>query len=154
MRLGTKIKELRKRKGLTQIELSERTELTERTIQRIENHEVEPLKYSLKKIGEVLGHNLNEQKLNNMTKKQRLLNIFIISISILIVVEFIIGWLTWEEHWWVLIGISIPILGGVSIPYYKKEKSKPITLNQQKNLGILISLILGGLLVSIGILIS
>ena len=154
MRLGTKIKELRKRKGLTQIELSERTGLTERTIQRIENHEVEPSKHSLKKMGEVLGHNLNEQKLNNMTKKQRLLNIFIISISILIVVEFIIGWLTWEEHWWVLIGWSIPILGGVSIPYYKKEKSKQITLNQQKNLGILISLILGGLLVSIGILIS
>jgi transcriptional regulator with XRE-family HTH domain len=153
MRFGTKIKELRKRKGLTQIELSERTGLTERTIQRIENHEVEPSKHSLKKMGEVLGHNLNEQKLNNMTKKQRLLNIFIISISILIVVEFIIGWLTWEEHWWVLIGWSIPILGGVSIPYFKK-KSKPITLNQQKNLGILISLILGGLLVSIGILIS
>ena len=105
-------------------------------------------------MGEVLGHNLNEQKLNNMTKKQRLLNILIISISILIVVEFIIGWLTWEEHWWVLIGWSIPILGGVSIPYYKKEKSKPITLNQQKNLGILISLIFGGLLVSIGILLS
>ena len=154
MRLGTKIKELRKRKGLTQIELSERTGLTERTIQRIENHEVEPSKHSLKKMGEVLGHNLNEQKLNNMTKKQRLLNIFIISISILIVVEFIIGWLTWEEHWWVLISWFFPILGGVSIPYYKKEKSKPITLNQQKNLGILISLILGGLLVSIGILIS
>ena len=154
MRLGTKIKELRKRKGLTQIELSERTGLTERTIQRIENHEVEPSKHSLKKMGEVLGHNLNEQKLNNMTKKQSLLNIFIISISILIVVEFIIGWLTWEEHWWVLISWFFPILGGVSIPYYKKEKSKPITLNQQKNLGILISLILGGLLVSIGILIS
>ena len=154
MRLGTKIKELRKRKGLTQVELSERTGLTERTIQRIENHEVEPSKHSLKKMGEVLGHNLNEQKLNDMTKKQRLLNIFIISISILIVVEFIIGWLTWEEHWWVLISWFFPILGGVSIPYYKKEKSKPITLNQQKNLGILISLILGGLLVSIGILIS
>ena len=121
MRLGTKIKELRKRKGLTQIELSERTGLTERTIQRIENHEVEPSKHSLKKMGEVLGHNLNEQKLKNMTKKQRLLNIFIISISILIVVEFIIGWLTWEEHWWVLISWFFPILGGVSIPYYKKK---------------------------------
>ena len=128
MRLGTKIKELRKKKGLTQIELSEKTRLTERTIQRIENHEVEPSKHSLKKMGEVLGHNLNEQKLNNMTKKQRLLNIFIISISILIVVEFIIGWLTWEEHWWVLISWFFPILGGVSIPYYKKIKKNQ---NQQ-----------------------
>lgn len=128
MRLGTKIKELRKRKGLTQIELSEKTGLTERTIQRIENHEVEPSKHSLKKMGEVFGHNLNEQKLNNMTKKQRLLNIFIISISILIVGEFIIGWLTWEEHWWVLISWFFPILGGVSIPYYKKSKKNQ---NQQ-----------------------
>ena len=124
MRLGTKIKELRKKKGLTQIELSERTELTERTIQRIENHEVEPSKHSLKKIGNVLNHNLIEQKFNDMTKKQRLLNIFIISISILIVVEFLIGWLTCEEHWWVLISWFFPILGGVSIPYYKKRKGK------------------------------
>ena len=124
MRLGTKIKELRKKKGLTQIELSERTGLTERTIQRIENHEVEPSKHSLKKIGNVLNHNLIEQKFDDMTKKQRLLNIFIISISILIVVEFFIGWLTWDEHWWVLIGWFFPILGGVSIPYYKKRKGK------------------------------
>jgi len=124
MRLGTKIKKLRKKKGLTQIELSERTGLTERTIQRIENHEVEPSKHSLKKIGNVLNHNLIEQKFNDMTKKQRLLNIFIISSSILIVVEFLIGWLTWEEHWWVLISWFFPILGGVSITYYKKRKGK------------------------------
>jgi transcriptional regulator with XRE-family HTH domain len=124
MRLGTKIKELRKKKGLTQIELSERTGLTERTIQRIENHEVEPSKHSLKEIGNVLNYNLIEQKFDDMTKKQRLLNIFIISISILIVVEFFIGWLTWDEHWWVLISWFFPILGGVSIPYYKKRKGK------------------------------
>ena len=62
MRLGTKIKELRTKQGLTQIELAEKTGLTERTIQRIENNEVEPSKHSLKKMGEVLGHNLNELK--------------------------------------------------------------------------------------------
>ena len=67
---------------------------------------------------------LTKKKFNDMTKKQRLLNIFIISISILIVVEFLIGWLTWEEHWWVLISWFFPILGGVSIPYYKKRKGK------------------------------
>ena len=82
MRLGTKIKELRKKKGLTQIELSEKTGLTERTIQRIENHEVEPSKHSLKKMGEVFNQNLNQQKFNDMTKKQRILNVFIISISL------------------------------------------------------------------------
>ena len=121
MRLGTKIKSLRIEKGFTQIELSEKAGLTERTIQRIENHEVEPSKHSLKKIGEVLDCNLNELKLNDMTKKQRLLNIFLISISILIVIEFLIGWLTWEADWWVLAAWFFPFLGGVSIPYFKKK---------------------------------
>ena len=122
MRLGTKIKELRTKQGLTQIELAEKTGLTERTIQRIENHEVEPSKHSLKKMGEVLGHNLNELKRKDMTKKQNALNIFLAAISILIVVEFLIGWLTWEQHWWVLISWFFPLFGGVSIPYFKKPK--------------------------------
>ena len=122
MRLGTEIKELRTKQGLTQIELAEKTGLTERTIQRIENHEVEPSKHSLKKMGEVLGHNLNELKRKDMTKKQKALNIFLVGISILIVVEFLIGWLTWEQHWWVLISWFFPLFGGVSIPYFKKSK--------------------------------
>ena len=122
MRLGTKIKELRTKQGLTQIELAEKTGLTERTIQRIENHEVEPFKHSLKKMGEVLDHNLNELKSKDMTKKQKALNIFLVGISILIVVEFLIGWLTWEQHWWVLISWFFPLFGGVSIPYFKKSK--------------------------------
>ena len=122
MRLGTKVKELRTKQGLTQIELAEKTGLTERTIQRIENHEVEPSKHSLKKMGEVLGHNLNELKRKDMTKKQKALNIFLVGISILIVVEFLIGWLTWEQHWWVLISWFFPLFGGVSIPYFKKSK--------------------------------
>jgi transcriptional regulator with XRE-family HTH domain len=121
MRLGTKIKELRKKKGLTQIELSEKTGLTERTIQRIENHEVEPSKHSLKKIGEVLDCNLNEQKLNDMTKNQRILNLILFAISVLIAIEFFIGWLTWEADWWVLAAWFFPLLGGVSIPYFKKK---------------------------------
>ena len=95
--------------------------LTERTIQRIENHEVEPSKYALNKIGEVLNCNLNEQKRKDMTKKQRRLNIFLIAISILIVLEFFIGWLTWENDWWVLAAWFFPLLGGVSIPYFKKK---------------------------------
>ena len=95
--------------------------LTERTIQRIENHEAEPSKHALNKIGEVLNCNLNEQKRKDMTKKQRRLNIFLIAISILIVLEFLMGWLTWEHHWWVLVAWFFPLLGGVSIPYFKKK---------------------------------
>lgn len=122
MRLGTQIKQLRIAKGLTQLELSEQTGLTERTIQRIENHEVEPSKHSLVKIGDVLGQNLYQTKLQVMTKQQRLLHVFLIAISVLIVVEFLIGWLTWEDHWWVLISWFFPVLGGISIRYPKKQK--------------------------------
>ena len=95
--------------------------LTERTTQRIENHKVEPSIHALNKIGEVLNCNLNEHKRKDMTKKQRRLNIFLIAISILIVLEFLMGWLTWEVHWWVLAAWFFPLLGGVSIPYFKKK---------------------------------
>jgi len=54
MKLGPKIKNLRKKKGLTQFDLSEKSGLSLRTIQRIENNENKPSIYSLRKIGEVL----------------------------------------------------------------------------------------------------
>ena len=154
MRLGTQIKQLRIAKGLTQMELSEQTGLTERTIQRIENHEVEPSKHSLGKIGDVLGQNLNQTKLQMMTKQQRLLHVFLIAISVLIVVEFLIGWLTWEDHWWVLISWLFPLLGGISIPYPKKQKATSSTPEQQFNMGLILALILGGILVTLGILLA
>ena len=51
MKLGTKIKELRKKEGLTQLDLSEKSGLSLRTIQRIENDENKPSVYSLRMIG-------------------------------------------------------------------------------------------------------
>ena len=66
MKLGTKIKELRKKKGLTQRDLSEKSGLSLRTIQRIENDENKPSVYSLRKIGEVLNHKFNLKKFNIM----------------------------------------------------------------------------------------
>jgi len=63
MNIGIVIKEVRKQKGLTQLDLSENANLSERTIQRIENDEVEPSFYSLKSIGEILGIDL--QKIRN-----------------------------------------------------------------------------------------
>ena len=54
MNIGIVIKEVRKQKGLTQQDLSEHSNLSARTIQRIENNEVEPSFYSLKSIGEIL----------------------------------------------------------------------------------------------------
>ena len=60
MNICVVIKEVRKQKGLTQLDLSEHSNLSVRTIQRIENNEVEPSFYSLKSIGEILKINLQE----------------------------------------------------------------------------------------------
>jgi transcriptional regulator with XRE-family HTH domain len=59
MNPGQKVKDLRKRIGLTQTRLAEETGITLRTIQRIENDEVTPSLHSLQKLSEILGENLN-----------------------------------------------------------------------------------------------
>jgi transcriptional regulator with XRE-family HTH domain len=55
------------RLGITQSGLSELTGITIRTIQRIENNEVVPSLYSLKKIGEALQIDLLEQPIESET---------------------------------------------------------------------------------------
>lgn len=54
METGKLIKKLRIEKGMTQEELAELTELSARTIQRIENGEVDPRTYSLQMIAKAL----------------------------------------------------------------------------------------------------
>jgi len=54
METGKLIKELRIKKGMTQEELADRTELSARTIQRIENGEVDPRAYTLQMIAKAL----------------------------------------------------------------------------------------------------
>ena len=66
MKLGARIKELRRKKGLTQHDLSEKTGLSLRTIQRIENSENKPSVYSLRKIGEALDYKFNLKEFNIM----------------------------------------------------------------------------------------
>jgi transcriptional regulator with XRE-family HTH domain len=65
MNIGIVIKEIRTQKGLTQLELSEHADLSERTVQRIENDEVAPSLHSLKSIGEILEVDLVEIKSRN-----------------------------------------------------------------------------------------
>ena len=60
MEFGARLKEIRTSLNISQKELSEKTGLTLRTIQRIENNEVKPSLYSLKVIGEVLKTDLSE----------------------------------------------------------------------------------------------
>jgi len=54
METGKLIRELRIKKGMTQEELADLTELSARTIQRIENGEVDPRAYTLQMIAKAL----------------------------------------------------------------------------------------------------
>ncbi len=58
MNFGEQLKEIRTSKGLTQNELSEKSGVALRTVQRMERNEVKPSLYSMNAIGEVLGVNL------------------------------------------------------------------------------------------------
>ena len=60
MEFGERLKELRTGLNFSQKELAEKTGLTLRTIQRIENNEVKPSLYSLRMIGEALQIDLTE----------------------------------------------------------------------------------------------
>jgi transcriptional regulator with XRE-family HTH domain len=68
MEFGERLKELRTNFNCSQKELAEKTGLTLRTIQRIENNEVKPSLYSLKVIGEVLKADLSEFVKTSETK--------------------------------------------------------------------------------------
>ena len=58
MNFGEQLKEIRSSKGLTQIELSEKSGIALRTVQRMERNEGKPSMYSMNAIGDALGVNL------------------------------------------------------------------------------------------------
>ena len=89
------IKELRLRQGYTQVDLAELSSLSLRTIQRIENNEVEPTPYSLNQIGEVLGVNLNELKNNIMKQKSKSTNSWNILLHLSSIFGIIITSIIW-----------------------------------------------------------
>ena len=68
MEFGERLKELRTRLNYSQKEISEKTGLTLRTIQRIENNEVKPSLYSLRVLGEALQTDLTEVEKPSETK--------------------------------------------------------------------------------------
>lgn len=76
MYIGIVIKEVRKLKGLTQDELADRTNISVRTIQRIEKDAVEPSLYSLKTIGAILDVDfLKIKNVNSMAYVKKILGI-------------------------------------------------------------------------------
>jgi transcriptional regulator with XRE-family HTH domain len=68
MEFGERLKELRTSLNCSQKELAEKTGLTLRTIQRIENNEVKPSLYSLKVIGDALKTDFSEFSKQSETK--------------------------------------------------------------------------------------
>lgn len=76
MNIGIVISEVRKHIGLTQQDLSDLTNISVRTLQRIENDKVEPSLYSLKNLSKILKIDLLKIRANNsMQYTSRILGI-------------------------------------------------------------------------------
>ena len=105
MRIGQEIKKLRLDKGMTQEELAERTNLSVRTIQRIENGEVDPRAYTLQTIATALDvefevlNNIRDEELGPVIAQQREFWLPILHLSGLFVLLFppIIIWLSKKD---------------------------------------------------------
>ena len=63
--LGLKITELRQQKGLTQEKLAEYCDVSTRTIQRIENGEVEPRSFTRNSLSNILEFDLGKENTNH-----------------------------------------------------------------------------------------
>lgn len=63
--LGLKVAELRQQKNITQEQLAELCEVSTRTIQRIESGEVDPRKYTLSMLGNILEFDFWEDNTQN-----------------------------------------------------------------------------------------
>lgn len=73
MKTGEKIKELRIKKSMTQEDLADKTDLSVRTIQRIESGEVDPRMYTLSAIAKALEIEVEEfNETENNLKQQKL----------------------------------------------------------------------------------
>jgi transcriptional regulator with XRE-family HTH domain len=72
METGKLIKELRIKKGMTQEELADKTEVSARTIQRIENGEVDPRAYTLQMIAKALDVDFNLFTVNETDEEQEI----------------------------------------------------------------------------------
>ena len=125
MDLGDKIKAARAQKGLTQKELAQRTKLTERTIQRIENHEVEPSVYSLNKISEILELDFLTEKLRIMKRRNQIIYTIMAVWTAALVFNLIFTDVNFADRWWEILiwglTLSAVVTGQIYIPYRSKK---------------------------------
>jgi transcriptional regulator with XRE-family HTH domain len=125
MDLGDKIKVARAQKGLTQKELAQRAKLTERTIQRIENHEVEPSVYSLNKISEILEFDFLTEKLRIMKRRNQIIYTIMAFWTAALVFNLIFTDFNFADRWWEILiwglTLSAVVTGQIYIPYRSKK---------------------------------
>ena len=87
--IGKKIKEVRKKKGLSQEELAESAKVNLRTIQRIENNENEPRGKTLNLICEVL--NINTEDILDYGKQEDKNYLMIFHLSVIVFLAIPVG---------------------------------------------------------------
>ena len=106
MEFGLRLKEIRISLNISQKELSEKTGLTIRTIQRIENNEVKPSLYSLRVLGEILNTDLSEFVKTSETKPYE----FNLTLKITDMNQFINDLKTLVKNNWKIIFLIILVL--------------------------------------------
>lgn len=62
------------------------------------------------------------QKIIRMQRKQRILTLIIFGISLIIIVEFLLEILTFNDHWWILICWFFPVFTGLTISSRKRKR--------------------------------
>lgn len=105
MTLGAYIKKIRVEKGMTQEDLSEKTDLSVRTIQRIENDEVDARTFTLQAIASALNIDFDElhkyqkqESIQEVTKGENTIWYMILHLSglLILVIPPIVIWL-WKK---------------------------------------------------------
>ena len=125
MDLGDKIKAARTKKGITQKVLAEKTGLTERTIQRIENHKVEPSVYSINKISEILSFDFRTEKLRIVKRRNQIIYTIMIVWTAAMGYNVLFTEFKIEDRWWEILiwamTLVFVVTGQIYIPYRIKK---------------------------------
>ena len=114
MKIGKRIKEIRISQGLTQDELSEKSGIAVRTIQRIENNQVTPSIYSIKAIGEALDVDINETVADSNDTKFEIKFVISNFSNLFVDVKTLIN-----RNWKILLGLFVLVV--ITI-FYKDSK--------------------------------
>ena len=114
MKLGEQIKATRAAQGVTQKSLAEASGLTERTIQRIENHEVEPSAHSLRRISHVLGEDFLTAKMKQQRRLQRFLSGVVAMWTLAVAYNVFFSPFDWTQRWYEILIWFFCLIGVVS----------------------------------------